>query len=132
MTKDGTYALVKVASRGPANRRDEIQLQGARPGRAIPAQGKWIYSIRYMHDGTAWTATVGETLRGTRRVTTRSRGQKSEHVVHVSDPAVVLAIFPGEPYMVVTNHRIAGNVGSGWENPFLAGKPTAVVFFAEA
>src|SRR5689334_658023 len=85
--------------------------------RPVPILNKRIYSITYVHDGSTWTATVGETLHGTFRRSTRSRGKKVEHEYPVSDPAIVLAIFPGSPYMVVTNHRIAGNVGSRWENP---------------
>ncbi len=99
-------------------------------GRPVPSQDRRIYSITYMHDGTEWTATIGEHLRGMRRITTRSRGQKIERVQRVSDPAIVLAIFPGVPFMVVTNHRIAGNVGSAWENPFLAGQPTDITYFS--
>ena len=95
----------------------------------VPEMGRRIFSITYSHDGVTWTATVGESLQGVKKVTSRSMGKKVERTVPVSDPATVLAIFPGNPFMVVTNHRIAGNVGSGWENPFMAGRPTSVTYF---
>lgn len=98
----------------------------------VPKPNQRIYAITYNHDGDQWTATVGEPLRGVRRSVVRSRGQKVERSQQLSDPAIVLAIFPGHPYFVVTNHRIGGNVGSGWENPFMAGQPTSVRYFSVA
>jgi hypothetical protein len=97
--------------------------------RSVPERHRRIYSIRYTHDGEEWTATVGQPLRGTRYKTTRVRGQKIERAQPVADPAIVLAIFAEEPFMVVTNHRIGGNVGSRWENPFMAGRPDFVTYF---
>jgi hypothetical protein len=74
---------------------------------------------------------VGEPLHGTKRVVSRSRGKKVEHLKEVRDPAIVLAIFPGDVvYDVVTNHRLEGDVRSAWENPFMAGRPTSVTFFS--
>src|SRR6267143_4823594 len=70
-----------------------------------------IYSITYVHDGDEWTATVGEALRGIRYRTSRSKGKKIERTNQIGDPAIVLAIFPGVPFKVVTNHRIGGNIG---------------------
>ncbi|WP_296749139.1 hypothetical protein [Thiobacillus sp.] len=99
-------------------------------GVSAPPAERRIYSIVFVHDGDVWTATVGESLQGERTRTTKVRGQKVERTSHVSDPALVLAIFPGSPFMVVTNHKIAGNVGSRWENPFLAGQPRSVTYFA--
>jgi len=98
--------------------------------RPVPPPGERIYSITYVHDGEEWTATVGERLSGKRHTTSRSKGQSIERTQSVSDPAVVLAIFPGSPFVVVTNHRIVGNVGSKWENPFFAGQPTSVTKFS--
>ena len=98
--------------------------------KAVPEPAKRIYSITYTHDGKDWTATVGETLRGIHYKTVRSRGQKSERSIHVSDPATVLAIFPGDPFFVVTSYRFWGNVRSAWENPFMAGRPKSIIYFA--
>lgn len=99
-------------------------------GCAFPSPSERIYSITYVHDGEEWTATVGAPLRGTRHKIGRSHGKKVEHTIPLSDPAIVLAIFPGVPFMVVTNHRLAGNVGSAWENPFMAGQPRSVIRFS--
>jgi hypothetical protein len=98
--------------------------------RPVADPEKRVYSITFVHDGERWTATVGESLRGRRIRRTRSRGTRVEREESVSDPAVVLAIFAGVPYMVVTNHRLAEHrVGSAWENPFLAGEPESVTYF---
>ncbi len=93
---------------------------------AVPPAERRIYSITYTHDGEEWTAS----LKGVRYRTSRVRGQKVERKERLSDPAVVLAIFEGNPFFVVTNHRIAGNVGSRWENPFMAGRPHSVAYFS--
>ncbi len=97
---------------------------------AVPPVERRIYSITYTHDGEEWTATVGEHLKGVRYRTSRVRGQKVGREQRLSDPAVVLAIFEDNPFFVVTNHRIAENVGSRWENPFMAGRPDSVVYFS--
>ncbi len=101
-------------------------------GLSSPPFGKRIYSIVFVHNGEKWTATVGETLRGVRNHITKSRGTKVERSCPVEDPALVLAIFPGVPFKVVTNHRIERNVGSAWENPFYAGEPNSVTYFSAA
>ena len=98
---------------------------------SIPTIEKRIYSIVFRSNGETWTATVGETLRGIRPPPAKSRSSSAGREQSVSDPALVLAIFPGSPYQVVTNHGIAGNVGSRWANPFLAGEPTSVTYFAQ-
>jgi hypothetical protein len=87
--------------------------------------GERIYSIDFTHDGVECTATVGEQLRGTRTMTTRGR----ERTTQLSDPATILAIFPGDPYLVVTDAAPLGKVQSKWVNPFLAGRPKRVVRF---
>jgi len=96
--------------------------------RAVPPQGKRIYSITYYHDGDEWTATVGETLKGTRQRTSRL-GSVSQ--ARLRDPATVLAIFPGDPYLVVTDSRFSPGVVSRWGNPFMAGRPVSVTHFLE-
>jgi hypothetical protein len=94
----------------------------------VPQLNERIYSITYVHDGEEWIATVGESLRGTKRRVTRSKGRKIERVHSLSDPAVVRAIFSGEPYLVVTNQWLPENVGSAWQNPFFAA-PKSVTYF---
>jgi hypothetical protein len=98
--------------------------------RPVPKMAERIYSITYVHDGVKWTATVGEHLRGVRLPNQHSRSKKAQREEPVSDPARVLAIFAGVPYMVVTNHRLVGNVRSAWENPFMAGQPISVTYFS--
>ena len=100
-------------------------------GRAVPGHGRRIYSITYVHDGIEWTATVGETLRGVRHKTVTSRGVKRQQTSYASDQATVLAIFPGVPYFVVTSAELWANVRSGWVNPFMAGQPKSVTYFAD-
>jgi hypothetical protein len=101
-------------------------------GVAVPPVEERVYSIVFTHDGEEWHATVGETMHGTKYTTHRVKGKKVERRQTVSDPALVLAIFPGVPFMVVTNQRIAGNIGSKWVNPFLAGRPESVTRFSLA
>jgi hypothetical protein len=98
----------------------------------VPDLQNRIYSIGYNHNGDQWIATVGECLRGVRKGHKRSRGRMVEYTEQLSDPAIVLAIFSGIPYMVVTNHRIGNYVGSAWENPFLAGRPTSITYFSSS
>jgi hypothetical protein len=96
--------------------------------------GERVYSITFDHNGEEWTATVGKILKGLSRKTIRVKGeyQTRERVEHLSDPALVLAIFPGVPYVVITNHKLASlSVGSEWENPFFA-RPRVVARFSSA
>ena len=115
----------------PPENQEKVYAELAKLGRcAVPLVERRIYSITYTHDGEEWTATVGEHLKGVRYRTSRVKGQKVEREQRLSDPAVVLAIFGGDPFFVVTNHRIVGNVGSRWENPFMAGRPHSVAYFS--
>ncbi len=99
-------------------------------GAVVPELADRIYSISFTHDGQGWTATVGQTLRGMRRRHVRRRGKEVERATPLHDPAMVLAIFAGYPYMVVTNHRLPASVRSSWENPFMAGQPDSVTYFS--
>jgi hypothetical protein len=98
----------------------------------VPNESGRIYSISYEHDGEEWTATVGASLRGVRHVSKRSKSKKIERTEHLADPAVVLAIFPGRPFIVVTNHQIDESlrIGSRWANPFYVGTPKSITYFA--
>ena len=91
--------------------------------RPVPKPAHRIYSMRFgKGEDEEWIATVGETLAGVHHKFTRSRGKTAELKLLLGDPAVVLAIFPGDPYMVVTNQNLPSSVGSAWENPFLVGE----------
>jgi hypothetical protein len=95
-----------------------------------PPPGERISSIRYGHDGSEWVATVGETLRGEKITRKRRKGEWVERRETLTDPATVLAIFPGSPYLVVTDKGpFLGNANSWWENPFMAGVPKSVRHF---
>jgi len=85
-----------------------------------------IREIEWTHNGEFWVATVGETLHGRRVRTRRARGKPYEETTALSDPALVLAIFPGASYWVATNARPLTPVVSYWVNPLMAGHPTAV------
>lgn len=98
-------------------------------GVPVPPIGERVYSITYRHNGEVWTATVGETLKGTKYSSRKVKGKVVERTEALSDPARVLAIFPGSPFMVATDFRLVPSVMSRWENPFLAGAPDAVVLF---
>lgn len=92
--------------------------------RTVPSQR--IFSISYRHDADHWTATVGAQLQGSRTEWKGSRRKGTERTITLHDPATVLAIFPGVPYMVYTD---GGRGRTRWENPFLAGDPISVTYF---
>jgi hypothetical protein len=95
--------------------------------------GQRIYSITFIQDGKEqWTATVGEQLRGHTVADPQARAKKRRFSRPLSDPAKVLAIFAGAPYVVVTDARINPDVRSTFESPFLAGIPTSVTYFRDA
>ena len=98
--------------------------------RPAPELSQRIYSITFTHKGEEWKATVGKQLHGVRRRTVTSGGTSFVQEHPVSDPASVLAIFAGVPYVVVTDHGLHRNVGSKWENPFMAGLPKSVTSFS--
>jgi hypothetical protein len=94
-------------------------------GRIVPLPEKRIYSISFIQDGTYWVATVGKSLKGERHPTPRREAGKAEDSQQISDPAVVLVIFEGHPFLVVTNgHR------TQWANPFYVASPTSIQYFA--
>lgn len=88
-----------------------------------------IFEITFLHDAVEWTARVGRTLHGSRTVRRRRSGRMVDLVERKHDSATVLAIFPGNPYLVVTDGRPLGTVVSGWVNPFMAGRPLTITRF---
>ncbi len=95
----------------------------------VPDHSQRTYSITFLHNGVEWTATVGKSLRGIPSLNSRSSGGRSGNGAPVSDPAIVLAIFPGDPYLVVTNDLFVGNTASRLANPFMAGRPLSITRF---
>lgn len=123
------YTEIFVPEPAKSDKQEEAYAEFARmAGRAIPERR--IYSITFVHDGEEWMATVGEQLRGIKHRMTRSKRQRLERTTPVSDSAVVLALFPGDPYIVVTDKGISQKY-SKWENPFMVGSPVAVKSFAQ-
>ena len=97
-------------------------------GRSPLPPGERIQSISWSHNGEEWVATVGEQLRGTKTQMRTRQKKRVEVTERLKDPATVLAIFPGSPYMVVTNLGLDA-VRSHWANPFMAGQPNSVRLF---
>jgi len=98
-------------------------------GCAVPSGGSRIECIRFRHDGEDWVAEVGKPLSGMRVEEKRRKAGRVTVRTPLSDPAIVLAIFPGDPYMVVTHARPITDMHSEWSNPFMAGRPSDVVYF---
>lgn len=90
-------------------------------GVTAPDPDKRVQSITFKHNGESWTAEVGQTLRGERTDRRRRGGKLVDVTSRLSDPATVLAIFPGDPTMVVTDARPITELVSAWENPFMVG-----------
>ncbi|MBP1135654.1 hypothetical protein JOE31_001886 [Arthrobacter sp. PvP023] len=98
--------------------------------RPLP-DGQRIQSITW--DKTpveTWTAEIGKPLSGTRQKVTGRGATRRESTDRLVDQATVLAIFSGNPYMVVTDRRLDPTVRSAWDNPFLAdSSPSSVTKF---
>ena len=92
----------------------------------VPPAGARIHEIGWTDGGDDWVARVGDNLRG--RAVLR-RGQKegwAEMTTPLIDPAVVLAIFPGVEFSVVTDAEPVGPIVSSWPNPIRVTRPTSV------
>ena len=93
-------------------------------GAGAHAPGKRIYSMTWKHDGVVWTATVGETLRGTEtKIIGRGRAATYREVPR-STSATVLAICSGFPYLIAHDNK-----SRYWNLPILAGEPSRTVLF---
>ncbi len=91
-------------------------------------RGGRVRSIAFTQDGVRWVAAVGEELRGERTTSTLRRGELVERTEAFADPARVLAVYPGAPYVVVTDAPPITGTASAWANPFPA-SPDEVVLF---
>ena len=102
-------------------------------GRPPTPLAERVFSITYKHDGELWTSTVAEASRGTQTRTTGRGSGRREAVTRLSDPAITLAIFPGNPYVIVTDHNLRKRRATSWANPFLMGPGSisASVLFAK-
>jgi hypothetical protein len=86
----------------------------------VPPEGKRVFSIGFEHGGIVWIATVGKNLRGRKH---KEDGRWRD----IRDTALVLAIFPGEPYCVV----IYPGSNSHFRGMRIYAIPTGVALFAE-
>jgi hypothetical protein len=82
--------------------------------------GRRIRSIAFSRDGVQWVAEVGQELRGERTTRQLRRGELIERTEILSSTSLVLAIYPGSPFTVVTDAQPITSAPSEWANPFTA------------
>ncbi len=87
-----------------------------------------VHSIVFTSDGARWVAEVGEELSGRRTTQRVRRGQVEERTELLSSSSRVLAIYPGSPFVVVTDAQPITGAPSEWANPFPA-EPVRVTLF---
>jgi hypothetical protein len=90
--------------------------------------GQRVASITFDTDGAQWVAAVGEPLTGRRTTSRLRRGELVEHTEELGSPSRVLAIYPGTPFVVVTDAQPITPAASEWANPFTV-TPGAVTLF---
>src|SRR4051794_23074901 len=90
--------------------------------------GRRVRSIAFSQDGARWTAAVGEELTGVRTTQQLRRGELIERTEELSSPSRVLAVYPGTPYVVVTDAQPITGTPSEWANPFTV-QPDEVTLF---
>jgi hypothetical protein len=90
--------------------------------------GRRVHSIAFPHDGARWVAEVGAELTGQRRTQQLRRGELIERTEELSSSSLVLAVYPGTPYVVVTDAAPITGAASEWANPFTA-QPDEVTWF---
>jgi hypothetical protein len=92
-------------------------------------RGQRVRSIAFTLDGATWVAEVGEELCGRRTTQQLRRGELIERTEELGDPARVLAVYPGTPFLVVTDASPITGTPSEWANPFTT-QPDEVTLFA--
>ena len=90
--------------------------------------GRRVHSIAFTQDGAQWVAEVGEELSGRRTTQQLRRGELVERTEHLSSSSRVLAVYPGTPFVVVTDAQPITGTPSEWANPFSA-EPDQVTWF---
>jgi hypothetical protein len=90
--------------------------------------GRRVHSIAFAHDGARWVAEVGEELSGQRTTQQLRRGELIERTEDLSSSSRVLAVYPGTPFVVVTDAQPITGAPSEWANPFTA-QPDRVTYF---
>jgi hypothetical protein len=87
-----------------------------------------VHSIAFTSDGARWVAEVGEELHGRRTSQQLRRGEVIERTEQLSSSSRVLAIYPGSPFVVVTDAQPITGAPSEWANPFSV-EPSSVTYF---
>ncbi len=90
--------------------------------------GQRVQSIAFTQDGAQWVAEVGAELSGRRTTQQLRRGELLERTETLPSSTRVLAIYPGTPFVVVTEAQPITGTPSEWANPFLA-QPEQVTWF---
>jgi hypothetical protein len=102
----------------PVTTEDEYEQRYAQlarfAGASVPAPEARLWSVQWQQDGEVWEATVGELL------------VRVKPAPRVQDSAAVMAIFPGDPYLIVTSAQPLTSLRSQWNNPISAGVPPQV------
>jgi hypothetical protein len=93
--------------------------------------GERVQAIAFPADGARWVAEVGAELRGRRTTQQLRRGELVERTEELTSATRVLAIYPGAPYVVVTDAQPITGEPSEWANPFTA-QPESVTRFDRA
>jgi hypothetical protein len=87
-----------------------------------------VHSIAFTSDGAHWVAEVGQELSGRRTTRQLRRGEVLERTEHLASASRVLAIYPGSPFVVVTDAQPITGTPSEWANPFSC-EPDRVTYF---
>ena len=90
--------------------------------------GQRVQSIAFTQDGALWVAEVGEELSGRRTTQQLRRGELIARTEALTSTARVLAVYPGTPFVVVTDAQPITGTPSEWANPFTA-QPDRVTLF---
>ena len=90
--------------------------------------GQRVHAIAFTQDGARWVAEVGEQLSGQRTTQQLRRGELIERTETLTSTSRVLAVYPGTPFVVVTDAQPITGAPSEWANPFLA-RPDQVTLF---
>jgi hypothetical protein len=91
-------------------------------------RGQRVQSIAFAQDGAQWVAEVGKELSGQRTTQQLRRGELVERTETLASTSRVLAVYPGTPFVVVTDAQPITGTPSEWANPFLA-QPDQVTYF---
>ena len=95
---------------------------------APPGERVQAISFAAAADGARWVAEVGAELSGRRTTQQLRRGELLERTEELTSATRVLAIYPGTPYVVVTDAQPITGAASEWANPFTA-EPDSVTRF---